>query len=706
MQATFSESYTNSLVYQERLKEKDKQKKQRSVDKGGLEKLALLGLQEDYQVPFLLPIRYNDCRRPFNQIIQAVQHLDEKVYLICKLVDSPQTSYNPPMTKFTVEDSVRQRLRVVYFGPAVELINNMNSASTFCLEGVVGEYNGYRQLNTIAWVDPAYVGRLQPVYAGKTQGKNKLISPEEVRTLVSLKLERTLPLALRHLRHRFNIRNDAHEIAIVDSLGGNGKVNLENLLLVAHNPPNPQVADYAHLLLRRLAAKEVLEKLTQFSLPIKPETAINIPSYIIKDTLTDLHKTMKLTSDQMTAFKDIVIDLRQNKPMRRLLTGDVGTGKSLPIALAAAVVAKSGGHAVILMPNEPLAEQMRRDIAAWWPDLNPMLVSNSTNKKTVFDSAILVGTTALNYRVPADYTVNLLVIDEQQKMSVNQRLHLAGPLTNVLEASATPMPRSLALIKYGGLPISFLKQAYVTKTINTELVFNKKDAKQALFAAIKETVAKGYQALIIYPLAELTDDEAALHTDALKNEMKSAEGAFSVWDKSFPGRVRFAHGRQKSEEKIANINSLNNNEADILCSTTVVEVGLNVAKLRHVVIVHPERLGLSTLHQIRGRLCRNGGEGMCSLYMPEKVSDKSMMRLKTFVSITDGFKLAMADMKQRGMGDMISSSENEQSGDINMSFLVNQRMGIDEFDWATRQSEAKEVIREEELELMSAHSPS
>ena len=613
MQLTYSKGYTQSLVREAKAKEVAEAKNAPIKDED-LGNLSKLGLTEELQVPFLLPLRYNDCRKPFTNIYEAVQNLEEKVYLVCKLVDAPQSTYNPPITRFTVEDSVKQRLKMIYFGPAAEFVKSMKSANQFCLEGIVSEYNGYRQIGNVKWVDWSAVGRMQPVYAGKTMGKTKVITPEEVRDLVSLKLDRTLALAIRHLRHRFNIRNEQHEIELVDSLGGNGKINLVNLLKVAHRPPNPQVADYAQLLLKRLAAKEVLEKLNKFSLPIRPETALSISGLVIKDALTDLSKTMSLTPDQSLAFEEIISDLRSERPMRRLLTGDVGTGKSLPIALSAAIVARSGGNAVILLPNEPLAEQMRRDIEKWWPDLSPMLVSNSTSKKETFDKRILVGTTALNFRVPSDYAVNLLIIDEQQKLSVNQRLHLAGPLTNVLEASATPMPRSLALIKYGGLPISFLKQAYVDKTINTELVFNKKESRQKLFDDIKRTISSGYQVLIIYPLAELTeDDEAALNSDTIKKEMKSAEGAFSVWDKSFPGRVRFAHGKQKSSEKIANINSLNNNEADILCSTTVVEVGLNVAKLRHVVIVHPERLGLSTLHQIRGRLCRNGGEGMCSL---------------------------------------------------------------------------------------------
>ena len=654
----------------------------------GLGRLKSLGVTDDYLLPFLLPRKYIDLRSHclIDTFSALPDRMNDKVYIVCQLIDTPtvqrdESNNKPSMTRFRVKDKHNNSLRLVYFGPSTEFVKNLMSNPTLCLSGVVSEWEGQLQLKNIDWIAPQWVGRTMPVYAGKT----KVISPETVRDRVIGLLEPSLDLAVDYLRKRFNVKNDVDDIQLVDSLGGNGRVKLRDLLKAAHKPPSPEIAGFAQLLLQRLAAREVVEKLNQFSLSVNPESSLRISGAVVKSVIQALPANLSLTRDQVTAIKDIIDDLRSNTPMRRLLTGDVGTGKSLPIAIAAAVVAKIGGNAVILMPNEPLAEQMRHDIEQWWPDIEPKLVANSTSKKALPVSRVLVGTTALNFRVPSDYRVDLLLIDEQQKMSVNQRLHLAGPHTNVLEASATPLPRSLALIKFGGMPISTLHQAYTTKTINTAIIHNDLDSRRQLFQQVKTTISAGYQVLIIYPLAEEAeiDDEAADAVN-LKNDRKSAEGAFALWDKHYPGRVRFAHGKQKSDEKIANIGALNKGEAEILCSTTVVEVGLNVPRLRLCVIVHPERLGLATLHQIRGRLCRHGGEGQCLLYLPKAPSEKSMRRLQVFEKLNDGFQLAVEDMKLRGMGDMVSASQNEQSGDVSVSFLVKQRLSVEVFDWASK----------------------
>jgi ATP-dependent DNA helicase RecG len=167
--------------------------------------------------------------------------------------------------------------------------------------------------------------------------------------------------------------------------------------------------------------------------------------------------------------------------------------------------------------------------------------------------------------------------------------------------------------------------------------------------------------------------------DAELIDKKSAEGAYALWEKHFPGRVRYMHGKLKEHEKLSALAAMRSDEADILIATVVVETGIDLPRLRHVVIVHPERLGLNTLHQIRGRVARKGGVGICDLFLPEPISDDSRKRLDILVRHTDGFDVATENMKLQGFGDMGTSGV-AQSGK-SISFLPGHTLGYIEIKW-------------------------
>lgn len=657
--------------------------KKKKSDLPNLGRLKDLGIKDEYLLPFLFPREYNDIR--IENIIQDFRHLQNQigntVYIGGALHGKPffrselPDRNKPAMTKFTVKDKRNQIIEATVFGKSMDLANKLQAHKSFCLRANIGEWNGDLHLNNVEWVDSRWIGKFQPVYPGKA----KRIGPETVLVRMMQLVGPHTEKAVNFLREKFSLNNEQDEKELIESLGIDAYPNLASVIKSIHAPITREDGEQAQVVLKRLAALEVVDRLNKTASVINEGSALPITYDMIKRVIADMPVGITLTRDQRQAIKEIVDDIRSNKPMDRLLNGDVGTGKTMPIGVVATAVARLGHNVVILMPNPPLAEQLRQDIETWWPDTQPKLVTG--NIKGLPDSRILVGTTALNFRVPKDYPRKLLIIDEQQKMSVEQRRALAQDDTNVLEASATPLPRSLALIKYGGISISTLKEAYVKKEISTQIVFNQPQQRKNLFEDVKKTIYEGYQALIIYPLAETAEVTDDVSEKAKKNDLKSAEGAFEVWEKHYPGRVRFVHGRMK-EEKFANINAMKNNEADILCSTTVVEVGLNLARLRYVVIVHPERLGLSTLHQIRGRLCRNGGTGKCALYLPEKISEKSMARLKVIERTIDGFEIAAEDMRLRGIGDINHSSEDEQSGQVDISFLPSQKLDVEDFEWA------------------------
>lgn len=671
-------------------------------------RLKSLGVSEDALAPLLFPRKYDDLRA--DNVIKSFSTLNakvgEKVFIHCKLVGTPNVSYDKvknsdksiSKTKFTIQDQDGMMLFATVFGPAQSLVSNMKTNPWFCLKCDVDVWNGQIQPKNIEWVSPRWMGRIMPIYPGKT----KVITPDTVQENMTVLVDQNIEACLKHLNEKFKLNSTEDEQALLKSLGvKNPNIRLFDLIKSIHAPSNTKMGYAAQEIFKRLAAKEVVAFLDDANASsLNPESSIKTGNAFLKKLIDDMPPSMRLTNCQKKACREIFDDIASDMPMRRLLTGDVGTGKSLPIAISAAAMARMGKNVVILMPNEPLAEQMRRDIETWWPDTAPKLVAASTKKRKskksqeeseIPDSNILVGTTALNFRIPKGWP-DLLIIDEQQKMSVQQRLFLAGDHTNVLEASATPLPRSLALIKFGGLPVSTLREAYVKKNISTSLAQSDEE-KRDMFNYVKKIIADGYQALIIYPLAEaaeITDetDEEGKKVDP-KVDRKSAEKAFERWENIFPGRVRVAHGKQDSAEKLANINALNKGEAEVLCSTTVVEVGLNVPKLRFVGIVHPERLGLSTLHQIRGRLCRNGGDGICALIFQEEVNDKSMKRLRAFAETNDGFKIAEEDMRLRGLGDIMNSSEVEQSGFIDLSFLPSAKLSVEHFEYVTKSREEK-----------------
>lgn len=225
------------------------------------------------------------------------------------------------------------------------------------------------------------------------------------------------------------------------------------------------------------------------------------------------------------------------------------------------------------------------------------------------------------------------------------------------------------MIRYGALNVSKLEHCHVKKDVHTKVW--RHDEKQELFERVKSSIANNSKILVIYPKREGEQDEGKL---------PSAEQAFNAWNKVFPGKVRLAHGGLDGEENKHAIDDMSDGRAQILISTTVVEVGINIPGLRHAVVVHAERFGLTTLHQIRGRLSRDGGSGLFDLYLPVSVKDGVFKRLSVLEKTSDGFKVSEMDMRLRGFGDL-SDSSSKQSGSDD-TFLIGRAISIEAMDEA------------------------
>jgi ATP-dependent DNA helicase RecG len=382
-----------------------------------------------------------------------------------------------------------------------------------------------------------------------------------------------------------------------------------------------------------------------------------------------------LTNDQRAAVKGIAAKLAEPVAMRAILAADVGTGKSWVALVLAAALADVGARTIIMAPTYPLAVQLAEEFARLYSDVTSCLVADNHDDTHASTAMVVVGTSAVLTRELGQF--DLVVVDEQQRWSRAQREHYVAANTHLLEMSATCIPRTQALIQFGKVAVFPMRETHAPKTIHTYLWEG--DGAE-MFRQVAGAINAGRPVMVIYPKRESTDDGAP--KGARKGRGKetpqaggiddrhSIEQALPRWEAKYPGRVRAMTGEDLNEVKAAAIDDIRDGRAQILLTTTVVEVGISVANLFDIVVVHPDRYGVTTLHQLRGRVARNGGEGHCHLWCPGPISAKTRDRLDAVLSTTDGFKLAEMDLQQRGTGDLGSESSTQSGADQTMLFGV------------------------------------
>lgn len=371
-----------------------------------------------------------------------------------------------------------------------------------------------------------------------------------------------------------------------------------------------------------------------------------------------------LTSAQTRVIRRCADDLSKATPMNRLVQGDVGSGKTAVAAFALWRCAKSGAQGAMMTPTELLAQQHYRTLSAL---LTPAGVKvalltgsqTSAEKKSLYaqlssgEIQVVVGTHALLSEGVDFQNLALAVVDEQHRFGVNQRSALAfkGGHPHILVLSATPIPRTLALIVYGDLDVSVLDELPPgRKAVETFLVSESK--RQRLYTFIDKQITEGHQVYIVCPAVEETDAQEGDPT--LKSVKAYAERLAKT---VFPHRtVALVHGKLKAKEKEAAMASFAAGKTDILVSTTVIEVGVDVPNASLMVIENADRFGLSQLHQLRGRVGRGQWQSYCVLVSNSKNPD-TRARLKTLCATTDGFQIAQADLEQRGPGDFFGARQ-------------------------------------------------
>ncbi|MDI1360589.1 ATP-dependent DNA helicase RecG [Methylotenera sp.] len=415
---------------------------------------------------------------------------------------------------------------------------------------------------------------------------------------------------------------------------------------------------------QRLAFDELLAQQLSMRKHYARRRSVDAPQFKqSKQLVSALLKSLPfaLTQAQQKVAVEIQSDLTQPHPMQRLLQGDVGSGKTIVACMAALQSIESGWQVALMAPTEILAEQHFRKMIGWLTPLNIKIawLTGSQSKKDreasmqiIADGSaqLVIGTHALFQEAVQFKKLGLAIIDEQHRFGVHQRLALrqkGQPEPHQLMMTATPIPRTLSMSYYADLDVSVIDELPPGRTpIVTKLVSDVR--RDEILQRVREACAQGNQAYWVCPLIE--------ESEAL--QLATANDTYALMQSEFPElKIGLVHGRMKPAEKQAVMAAFSAGETQLLVATTVIEVGVDVPNASLMVIEHAERMGLSQLHQLRGRVGRGAAKSTCILLYQNKLSETARARLKVIYESNDGFAIAQADLNLRGPGEYLGTRQ-------------------------------------------------
>ena len=648
-----------------------------TIPKATLAKLAKLGIHNRFDLVLHLPLRYED-ETQLVRIADLLPGVDSQVEgeiihsevafrprrsLICQLKDDSGILFLRFLNFYPSQQkqlAVGKRIRAL--GEARDGYFGLEMVHPKCRSA--GENTPLKQALT-----PVY-----PTTAGLPQP--------------------TLSKHIRNALHELEL-NDTLPSAIISRLGFPGFADSVKLL---HNPP-PDI-DAETLLSRthpawyRIKFDELLAQQLSMRVHYRKRRSLNAPQFTHHGHYTEaLLKTLPfaLTQAQQKVWHEISHDLTLPHPMQRLLQGDVGCGKTVVAALAALQGIENGYQVAFMAPTEILAEQHYLKLRDWLEPLGirPVWLSGSLKKKDKLaameriasgDTLLAVGTHALFQSQVEFHKLGLVLVDEQHKFGVQQRLAMRGKgmEPHQLMMSATPIPRTLAMSYFADLDVSVINELPPGRTpVLTKLVSDAR--RDEVFERVRNACLEGRQAYWVCPLIDESETlqlQTALETHATLTEI-------------FPElKVGLVHGKLNNADKAAVMAAFKANEVQLLVATTVIEVGVDVPNASMMVIDHAERMGLSQLHQLRGRVGRGAAHSLCVLLFQTPLSELARARLKIIYENTDGFEIAQQDMQLRGPGELLGA---RQSGVPMLRFAdVNEDATLIE----TARNMADEMLRD------------
>ena len=617
-----------------------------ALGKATRDKLTKLGIHCDFDFVLHLPLRYLDethiypiAHAPYGQLTQVeVTIVSNEVrfrprrQLVCLVEDGSGEMYVRLLNFYPSQQ------KMLAAGSRVRLLGEMRV-------GFLGPEMVHPQIRVVR-EGVALKENLTPVYpttAGLAQAPlRKLIGT----ALVSCNLQDTLPDAVLK----------QYQLA-----------SFEDSVRYLHEPPPDaplnDLESRAHWAWRRLIFDELLAQQLSMRRHYARRHELIAPDLPPQNKLTQSLRAalpFALTGAQQRTFAEISRDLSARHPMQRLLQGDVGSGKTIVAALACLQTIENGYQAAVMAPTEILAEQHYRKLHEWLSPLGITVawIAASVPKRArdimlaqvaSGEAQLAVGTHAL-FQAQVNFArLGLAVVDEQHRFGVEQRLalHNKGVNPHQLMMSATPIPRTLSMSYYADLDVSVIDELPPGRTpIVTKLVEDTR--RDEVIERVRQACATGRQAYWVCPLI---DESETL-------QLQTALDTYEVLRSTFPDlKVGLVHGRMKSKEKAETMAAFKAGEVHLLVATTVIEVGVDVPNASLMVIEHAERMGLSQLHQLRGRVGRGAAKSACILLFSTPLSDMAKARLKIIYELTDGFEIARQDLSLRGPGEFLGARQ-------------------------------------------------
>ncbi len=615
-------------------------------------RLEAIGVRSVQDLLFHLPLRYQDRTR--TTPIGALRHGDEA--LVVAEIQLTQLRYGRrrSLVSMISDGTGRLILRLFHFSEA-QRRGLERGRKLACYgearrgpQGMEMVHPEYRLLSDDQ--APAVETHLTPVYP-TTEGLSQGM------------LRRLMPQALDLLSADGNL----DELVPADILKRLDFPPLREAVLLAHRPPRdsgePAILParkrlaFEELLAHHLSLRQLRQKLDQKQAPI-----LAPPGALVERFLKSL--PFELTQAQRRVADEIHADLQKPHPMHRLAQGDVGSGKTVVAALAALQSVESGYQTALMAPTELLAEQHLKTFIAWFAPLGVEIAwlsgkQTGATRRTVQESVVsgaakmAVGTHALFQEQVSFQRLGLVIVDEQHRFGVHQRLMLRdkgthnGMHAHQLIMTATPIPRTLAMTAYADLDTSVIDALPPgRKPVDTAVVPEAR--RSEVVARVLDACRNGQQA---YWVCTLIEDSESLQAKAAAETERSLREALPAL------RVALVHGRMKSAEKEAVMSEFKQGNIDLLVATTVIEVGVDVPNASLMIIENSERLGLSQLHQLRGRVGRGAQKSACVMLYQTPLSPAARERLNVLRETSDGFKIAQRDLELRGPGELLGTRQ-------------------------------------------------
>lgn len=519
------------------------------------------------------------------------------------------------------------------------------------------------EIESVTKDTPLYSGNMMGIYPGTEKLRNNGIGNKQIAKLVSYLIKNNLPYVSETLP-RYLIEKE-------------GLLPLRQALASIHFPQDMKILSQAQL---RLKFEELFY--LQLSLLRQRNKRIRNEEGLIFKKVGNCFNTgfknipFDLTGAQKRVIKEIRADMISGRQMNRLLQGDVGSGKTLVAVLTALIAADNGYQSCIMAPTEVLANQHFNGVQKYLQGtgIEYRLLTGSTKakeRKEIYEGistgkiTLLFGTHALiEDKVQFD-KLGFVVIDEQHRFGVEQRARLwskSDTMPHVLVMTATPIPRTLAMTLYGDLDVSVIDELPPgRKPVVT--IHSNEAQRSRIYNFMKEQIAAGRQIFVVYPLIRESE----------KLDYKNLEEGYAHIIEAFPAPqyvTAVVHGQQKNENKAYDMELFAKGKANILVSTSVIEVGVDVPNASVMLIESAERFGLSQLHQLRGRVGRGSEKSYCILMTGFKLSKESKQRIELMCSTNDGFELAEADLRMRGPGDIEGTQQSGVAIDLKIANLA------------------------------------